>query len=138
MKQLGIAFEELLVPLNGAYGASDFRTISPTGRVPCLVDNQQPIGDSLAITVYLAETYPHVWSASRPARAWARSVAAEMHSSFATLRSICGMNCALRVKLHEWSAALIDELWCEGLQRFGGPFLGGVADAFYAPVAFRV
>ena len=36
----------------------------------------------------------------------------------------------------------IDELWSEGLSRFGGPFLAGdkftAADAFYAPVAFRV
>lgn len=148
MKQLGIAFEEQLVPFNGADGAPDFRTFSPTGCVPCLVDNQQTIWDSLAITEYLAETHPHVWPASRPARAWARSAAAEMHSGFTTVRSICGMNCGLRVKLHEWPAALIDawrridELWCEGLQRFGGPFLGGAAfgaaDAFYAPVAFRV
>ena len=38
--------------------------------------------------------------------------------------------------------ARIDELWCEGLQRFGGPFLAGSAfcavDAFFAPVAVRI
>jgi glutathione S-transferase len=36
----------------------------------------------------------------------------------------------------------LDELWCEGLSRFGGEFLAGGAftavDAFFAPVAFRV
>jgi glutathione S-transferase len=36
----------------------------------------------------------------------------------------------------------VDQLWSEGLQRFGGPFLAGdaftAADAFFAPVAFRV
>jgi glutathione S-transferase len=57
------------------------------------------------------------------------------------------MNCGLRVRLREIPPALqrdldrIDELWSEGLQRFGGPFLAGAAfsavDAFYAPVAFR-
>jgi glutathione S-transferase len=38
--------------------------------------------------------------------------------------------------------ARIDELWREGLTRFGGPFLAGArftaADAFFAPVAFRI
>jgi len=33
-------------------------------------------------------------------------------------------------------------LWSEGLERFGGPWLGGTAftavDAFFAPVAFRI
>jgi len=36
----------------------------------------------------------------------------------------------------------LDELWNEGLSRFGGPYLTGenftAVDAFYAPVAFRV
>ena len=35
-----------------------------------------------------------------------------------------------------------DELWREGLERFGGPFLAGRAfgalDAFFAPIAFRL
>jgi glutathione S-transferase len=38
--------------------------------------------------------------------------------------------------------ARIDELWNDGFNRFGGPFLAGTAftavDAFYAPVAFRI
>ncbi|MFN7694145.1 MAG: glutathione S-transferase C-terminal domain-containing protein, partial [Burkholderiales bacterium] len=83
----------------------------------------------------------------REARAWARCVSAEMHSGFSTVRNICTMNCGIRVKLHAWPPALLaewrrlDALWCEGLQRFGGPFLAGAqftaADAFFAPVAFR-
>lgn len=36
----------------------------------------------------------------------------------------------------------IDELWNEGLRCFGGPYLAGnafcAADAFFAPVAFRI
>jgi glutathione S-transferase len=41
------------------------------------------------------------------------------------------------------TAALgIDELWSDGLQRFGGNFLGGdtftAVDAFFAPVAIRI
>ena len=71
-----------------------------------------------------------------------------MHSGFATLREQCGMSCGTRVTLHEIGPALradiarINELWNEGLARFGGPFLAGAAftavDAFFAPVVFRV
>jgi glutathione S-transferase len=71
-----------------------------------------------------------------------------MHSGFATLRTLCTMNVGLRVRLHTQAPALaadirrIDELWNEGLSRFGGPFLAGreftVVDAFYCPVAYRV
>ena len=106
------------------------------------------VWDSLAIVEYLAERHDGVWPEDSKTRAWARSVASEMHSGFGALRSLCGMNCALRVRLNEVPAALeadiarIDEIWAEGLDRFGGPWLTGgdfsAADAFYAPVAFRV
>jgi len=147
MKELGIAFEERLIPFNLADGAPAFSTFSPSGRVPCLIDGDLTIWDSLAIAEYLAEHYPGVWPADRPARAWARCAAAEMHSGFQNVRNLCAMNCGLRVKLFDWPSELLEEwkrvdaLWCEGLRRFGGPFLGGAsfsaADAFYAPVAFR-
>ena len=103
------------------------------------------------IVEYLAEREPSVWPRDTAARAWARSASAEMHSGFSAVRHYCTMNCGVRVRLHplpapqaaelasEW--ARIDALWCEGLERFGGPFLAGSAftavDAFYAPVAFR-
>jgi glutathione S-transferase len=71
-----------------------------------------------------------------------------MHSGFGALRQNCSMNCGLRVRLEAIPPALqrdldrVDELWSEGLRRFGGPFLAGPAftavDAFYAPVAFRM
>jgi glutathione S-transferase len=147
LKELGIPFEERLVPFGAADGAPSFFEFSPTGRVPCLVDGGLTVWDSLAITEYLAELNPQVWPQDREARAWARCVSAEMHSGFSTVRNICTMNCGIRVKLHAWSPALLaewrrlDALWCEGLQRFGGPFLAGAqftaADAFFAPVAFR-
>jgi glutathione S-transferase len=71
-----------------------------------------------------------------------------MHAGFATLRNRCSMSCGLRVRLRDMPADLahdiarIDELWTEGLSRFGGPFLAGstltAVDAFFAPVVFRV
>lgn len=148
MRELGIPFEEQLTPFGDGDGASSFAAFSPSGRVPCLVHEELTVWDSLAIVEYLAEADPRVWPIQRERRAWARSVAAEMHSGFSHVRNTCGMNCGLRVRLHEWSAPLlaewrrIDEIWCEGPARFGGPFLAGTqfsaADAFFAPVAFRV
>src|SRR5262245_33577465 len=145
MRELGIPFEEKLVPFGGA---TAFRDFSPTGRVPCLVDGASTVWDSLAIVEYLAERTPQVWPTDPVARAWARSAAAEMHSGFQVLRDRCTMNCGIRVRVDSWPVELkrdvvrIDELWSQGPARFGGPFLAGraftAADAFFAPVAFRV
>ena len=148
LRQLGIAFSEQLTPFTGSSSWQSFRKFSPTGRVPCLIDGDLTVWDSLAITEYLAERHDGVWPSAPQARAWARCAAAEMHAGFATLRTHCGMNCGLLVRLHAITPALqrdlerIDELSSESLQRFGGPFLTGsaftAADAFFAPVAFRV
>ena len=144
LRELGVAFEEKLIPFEGA----PFIGFSPSGKVPCLVDGAVTVWDSLAITEYLAEAHPVVWPADTAARAYARCAAAEMHSGFMALRTQCGMNCGLRVKLHRVDAALhadlarLDALWNDGFKRFGGPFLAGArftaADAFYVPVAFRI
>src|SRR5690349_9794152 len=96
MRQLGIPFEERLVPFG--HGAGGFRTFSPTGKVPCLVDGDTVVWDSLSIVEYLADRHPGVWPAEPKARAWARSAAAEMHSGFAALRERCTMNLGIRVR----------------------------------------
>ncbi|HYF58683.1 MAG TPA: glutathione S-transferase family protein [Burkholderiaceae bacterium] len=148
MRELAIPFEERLVPFAPPDRPNPFLAFSPTGKVPCLVDDGVVVWDSLAIVERLAERRPDVWPRDPGARAWARSAAAEMHSGFPTLRDVCSMNCGVRVRLREVSPALarecarLDALWGEGLERFGGPFLAGslftAVDAFYAPVAFRV
>lgn len=148
MTQFGIPFEERIVPLGLQPGTSDYSGVSPSGKVPCLVDQQLTVWDSLAITEYLAEIHPKLWPGSLEARAWARSAAAEMHSGFNALREQCNMNCGVRVKLENITPHLqkdldrLDSLWRDGLQRFGGPFLAGkdfsAVDAFFAPVAFRI
>lgn len=144
MKTLGIPFEEKLAVFGGDV---DFRSFSPSGRVPCLIDGGTVVWDSLAIAEYLAERHEGVWPQGAVARAWARCAAAEMHSGFTALRDECSMTCGQRVRLHRRSAALdadiarIASLWSEGLDRFGGPWLAGgrigTVDAFFAPVAFR-
>lgn len=147
MHEAGIPFEERLVPFNEGSSFDKFRAFSPTGRVPCMTDGAQTVWDSLGITEYLAERHDRIWPTDGNARAWARCAAAEMHAGFAALREYCSMNCGVRVRLHAMPTALlndiarVDELWREGLSRFGGPFLAGAtfcaADAFFAPVAFR-
>jgi glutathione S-transferase len=149
MRTLGIPFEERVFPFAPAGPNTEvFRRFSPSARVPALKDGDTTVWDSLAIAEYLNERHAGVLPADAKARAFARSAAAEMHSGFAALRNICGMNCGIRVKLREIPPALaqdlsrIVELWNDGLSRFGGPFLAGrdfsAADAFFCPVAFRV
>ena len=148
MRELAIPFEEQLSAFDPDSSWTRFRDFSPTGLVPCLVDDEQVVWESLAIVEYLAERHPGVWPANGAARAWARCASAEMHAGFAALRSQCPMSCGVRVRLERHDEALrrdlarLDELWEQGLTRFGGPFLGGEAfsavDAFFAPVAFRV
>lgn len=147
MKTLGIAFDERLQVFDSTNNWDAFRQFSPSGTVPCLQDAEITVWDSLGIVEYLAEKHEGVWPNDGVARAWARCTTAEMHSGFSNIRTICGMNCGVRVKLNEKPQALLkelsrlDELWTEGLERFGGPFLAGeqftAVDAFYAPIAFR-
>lgn len=147
LSAFNIPFEEKIHPFpeNGVWDL--YRTFSPSGKVPCLQDGEVVVWDSLAIIEYLSERHEHIWPCDKTARAWARCAAAEMHSGFQTLRNNCGMSCGMRIQLQQISPALqkdisrIDELWNEGLVKFGGPFLAGdkfsAVDAFFAPVVFR-
>lgn len=147
MRETGIEFNEHVLPF-GHPAWQDFLKLSPSGKVPCLVDGDTVVWDSLAIVEYLAERHRGVWPQDPRARAWARCAAAEMHSGFMELRNRCSMSCGVRMRLHETPAALkrdiarLDTLWSTGLERFGGPFLAGpsftAVDAFFSPVAFRV
>jgi glutathione S-transferase len=151
LKVLGIPFEEQVAPfalLGQGSNWPAYRVFSPTGKVPCLHTPTGVVWDSLGIAEYLAEQYEGVWPQAPEARAWARCASAEMHSGFTALRSQCPMNCAVEIRLNEINAALqadldrLQELWREGLSRFGGPFLAGerftAVDAFFCPVAFRL
>jgi glutathione S-transferase len=147
MRGLDIAFKERLMPFHLNIGEGQFKRFSPTGKVPCLIDGETTVWDSFAIAEYLADRHA-VWPVNPMARAWARCAAAEMHSGFSALRNECSMSVGVRIKLAKQSPALgtdigrLNELWQDGLSRFGGPFLGGgrfsAADAFFAPVATRI
>ncbi len=148
MKALGISFVDRIEPFTQSKNYDSFRAFSPTGQVPCLIDDKTTIWDSLGITLYLADRHEGIWPADPAARAWAMCAVCEMHGGFAALRNDCTMNVGVRVKPNPMRPALghdvarITELWREGLTRFGGPFLAGAAftaaDAFFAPVAYRV
>jgi len=148
MRALSIPFEEKVEFFLEGSSWDKFRAFSPNGLVPCLHDDDQVIWESLGIVEYLAERHAGVWPTDAEARTWARCATSEMHAGFSALRNQCPMNCGLRVELNSISPALrqnlerLDELWNEGLNKFGGPYLAGesftAVDAFYAPVAFRV
>lgn len=148
MRALGIAFEDRIEPFAAPVNYDAFRSFSPTGQVPALLHEGRTIYDSLGITLYLADRHKGVWPADPDARAWAGCAVAEMHSGFSALRGDCPMNVGVRVKPKPISDALrsnvtrVRELFEEGLARFGGPWLAGdrfgAADAFFAPVAFRI
>ncbi len=154
VKQSGLPCEEIIVPMFGeewdqARGADD--ALAPShGKVPVLWDGEAVVWDSLAIIDYLADKVgrDRFWPKQDAARAMARSMVAEMHSSYMALRRQCPVNIRKRV-----TGAKIDEeargdilriltLWAEARARFGagGPFLFGsfcAADIAFAPVVSR-
>ena len=153
LKQAGIMFDEVLIPLRQPDTQKRIAEYSPSGRVPFLRDDDVEIWDSLAICEYAAEMLPgaYLWPEDRSARAVARSVSAEMHSGFAALREHLSMDIARSIPMPAVpeparpDIARIQAIWKDCRKRFaseggGGPFLFGgftVADAMYAPVATR-
>ena len=157
MTHAGIPFEEIKLRLSFDADSpfkKSLAAITPTGRVPVLVDEGFAVWDTLAIAEYLAEKYPaeQLWPAQPLVRARARSLCAEMHSGFTALRSHCPMN--IEASLPEIGAKVVAEqpdvvsdlarlaaMWEGQLDEHGGPFLFGaftVADAFFAPVCTRI
>ncbi|NEX94289.1 glutathione S-transferase family protein [Caulobacter sp. 17J65-9] len=150
LKRTGAPFIETLVRLNRDDTPAQIQKHSPSGMIPALKVDGEVIWDSMAICVYLAETFPQVqmWPKDPIARALARSAACEMHAGFASLRGECPMDLSKRVKIDVSQATAVNlrrlsALWGGMRARFGqgGPFLFGewsIADAFYTPVATRI
>ena len=149
MRMKVIEFTEDLQRFDFAAGNPHFRKFSPTGKVPCLVDGDLTVFESMAILEYLADKYPDhgFWPTDIGERAMARSVSNEMHGGFMSLRSECHMNMNRRIEPLEISdearrdVTRIEEIWEQCLQKSGGPFLFGDftnADAMFAPVVNRM
>ena len=148
LKQAGIAFEEVIIPLRQSDSEQRILVHSPSGKVPCLIDGDITIWDSLAIAEYTAERHSELWPADNKARAVARSVSAEMHSGFTPLRTHMQMDVTKRAPNEgrtpevKQDIARITAIWNDCQARYGGSgeFLFGrfsIADAMYAPVCFR-
>ncbi len=148
MKALGIAFEDRVEPFTRPSNYEGFRAFSPTGQVPVLLDGTRTVWDSLGIALYLAERHPGVWPGDEAARSFAICAVTEMHGGFSALRNDCTMNVGVRVRPRPMRPALqrdiarVREIFEQGLDAFGGPWLAGESftalDAFFAPVAFRI
>jgi glutathione S-transferase len=150
LRGFGIDFDEVQLKFHTAGWDEQIGRWSPSGLVPVLWLDGEPIWDTLAIAETVAERWPekHVWPRDARARALARSVCAEMHSGFRTLRGAMPMNVRGSYPGKGMSAEVqrdIDRIlanWTLCRERFGrgGALLFGAftaADAFYAPVASR-
>ena len=151
LRQAGIAFDEIVIPLRQPDTQARIRAHSPAGKVPILIDGDLTVWDSFAIAGYAAERWSdkRMWPSDPAARALAWPISAEMHSGFAALRSACPMNLGKRFAGRDRGeqvgkdAARIDSIWRDARAQFGqaGPFLFGsftIADAMYAPVVTRL
>jgi glutathione S-transferase len=147
LAQTGAPFQCTTILLDREISKAEIAKVSPAGKVPVLHHEGLVVWDSLAICEYLNELYPaaQLWPADRVQRAKARTISAEMHSSFAALRKHMSMDIGASrptptddTALAE--AARIQSIWDQALEASGGPFLFGAfsnADAMYAPVTTR-
>jgi glutathione S-transferase len=147
MKHFAISFSETLVKLDLPSTTAEIKKFSASGRVPCLIDGDLVVWDSLAIMEYLNEKYPQFQMYPRDIgeRARCRAVVSEMHSGFADMRNHLSFHAKKRFTDYDLTPAAgdiarVQEIWSQALTRSGGPFLFGefsIADAMYAPVCGR-
>jgi glutathione S-transferase len=150
LKQLGIPFKEHRVALFTEGYKQEILKHNPAGKVPALIVEGLVVYESIAILEYLNETLgqDRLLPKDIALRARIRSVCAEMHAGFASLRKFLPMNLARRrgpVPLNDDTRADIKRiltLW-EGLRdefKDAGPYLFGawsMADCMYLPVCTR-
>jgi glutathione S-transferase len=150
LKQAGIEFEEIRIPLRMADSRNQILQYSPSGRVPVLIHNGLTVWESLAICEYIADLFPdrQLLPQDQQARAIARAVSSEMHAGFSALRTHMSMDCRSRYPGKGREPGVQDDidritaLWRTTRQQFGagGDFLFGhftYADAMFAPVVSR-
>lgn len=152
MTALGIPFKETVIAMYQDDTKARMLAVSPTAKMPCLVDGDVTVWESLAIIEYLAERFPGkgVWPKDVKARAHARAISNEMHAGFQGLRNACPMNLGKRFAQRSdlgpdvaANVARLGQVWLEAKTRFGGSgrFLYGdfsAADAMFAPVVTRL
>lgn len=149
MKHLGVEFDEVVVPLFSPDTDENLKKYFSNYKVPILIHNNFEIWDSLSICEYVAELFPQNLYWDPKQKAIMRSLCAEMHSSFVSLRSELPMNCRREPSPLAVSEACqtdisrIQDLWQHAAKYSDGKadWLFGsfsIADAMYAPVALRL
>jgi glutathione S-transferase len=151
LRQAEIPFEEIQLKFDANARPQGAEIYSPTGQVPVLLVNGEPVWDSLAICETVAELYPEkrLLPEHPRRRAVARSICAEMHAGFRELRNAMPMNIRASLPGKGMSDAVqrditrVAAVWSDCREEFGGSgeLLFGrftVADAYYAPVVMRV
>ncbi len=152
MKESGLDFDEVRLPMFTDAWYREVTQFSPAGRVPVLIDGDSRVWDSMAIILYLREKYSQLvgWPEEPVARAHAQSISAEMHSGFIAIRGELPQNIRKREvipisRLTTGCRQQIDrvlDIWkdCRTQYSAEGPWLFGkftIADVMYAPVALR-
>ena len=149
----GIPFRTKYVPMYSDEFTAFQTDYAPARTVATLLIDEatgpQAVWDSLAIAETIHEAHPDagVWPADPIIRRAARSLSAEMHSSFRALRDRPSMNLRARyegfrpTEAETADVARIEELWEWALAASDGPYLCGefsAVDAMFAPVATRL
>ncbi|AOT09500.1 glutathione S-transferase family protein [Pseudoalteromonas luteoviolacea] len=149
LEKFGLDYEEIKLNLATESFYQTLEGISPTLKVPVLVDGDVTVWESLAILEYINESYlsGKALPKSEPERALARALCAEMHSSFGALKSAMPMNIRVKRRVEVNPQARndiqrVEEIFTEQTQRYGqkGDWLFGdwsLVDAMFAPVCLR-
>ena len=151
LRHFGLAFDEVVLPLDTPEFPALVARYSAAARVPVLLDDGVTVWDSLAICEYANERWLDGggWPVDRARRALARSASAEMHSGFTALRTQLPMSVRRRPNAYRGDAAVVRDLermqalWCQLRAQAAddGPFLlgrFGIVDAMFAPVCVRM
>lgn len=163
----GLDVEERSIFLGQPQTRNEILEVSPSGRVPVLVNGPTVIWDSMAIAEYLWELYPHsqIWPQDFEQRSYARCIAAEVHREFEEVRVAMPMNLIKRWPMRNGLPTIetrmkgpgvkggregvmeglrrMEEIWRDCREKYGagGPYLFGAeynfADALFAPMVSR-
>ncbi|MCH7821855.1 MAG: glutathione S-transferase family protein [Proteobacteria bacterium] len=150
LRESGIDFDEHRISLDTDTTKSEIAAFSSGGTVPVLQNGELTVWDTLAIAETVAERWPEkqLWPTDADARAYARSICAEMHSGFHRLRDAMPMNCRAMGRTITLTDALSDDIdriiaiWSACHHQFSGDngwlFNNfSIADAMFAPVVLR-
>ena len=139
-----IELDLVVVPLGEPGYEIKLAQYSPSHLVPVLVTDQVTIHDSLAIVEFLNEVSDGaLYPAQSTERAMARSLCAELHSGFMTIRELCPFAFDEVVNADQDNPAIRKDI--ARLQAIFSqaslPFMfdmPGAVDAFYALMAYRL